>query len=93
MVKQKHQLNGGEEKNIAKNQGRWEVIKYNKLLDESKTLRKKIWCQAWLVASRVPQHMRDNTNLNTTGPVVDINTEIKRILTVVQFSIYLYSIS
>lgn len=79
-------------KRFSKNQDKCEVIKYKKLSDESKTLKKNLW---WEVRQLVNlQRMRDRTNLmNTTGPSVDINTEMKRMLTIIQFSIYFCSAS
>lgn len=35
-----------ERKIFSKNQDKWEVIKYKKLLGESKTLRKNLWWEA-----------------------------------------------
>lgn len=35
-----------ERKIFSKNQDKWEVIKYKKLLGESKTLKKNLWWEA-----------------------------------------------
>lgn len=35
-----------QRKIFGKNQDKWEVIKYKKLLGESKTLRKNVWWEA-----------------------------------------------